>query len=427
MRIPDSIILKIKDDLILGRLTQAEIAEKYSTETRVLSRSLISNIATERQYADVGQPMEIPKSRANGRLQKSPEEQVVYWKGQAERLRQHWQRAERQLRNLSRQAGTIDYAIEELSEVIVPIKPSKVTNYKPKAKNSIEESAVLMLSDLHADEIVEPQEVDGLENFNFPVAVQRACHMVQEVSKWCNRSLSNFHFKKLYVFGLGDYTNGEIHRAENYFGDQMTADLGIGEFIGLIVADLASHFPEVEFCNVTGNHGRKSQKIEFDKKADNDNHDTLIARIAELHCKNLPNVKFRFPDALSQIVDVEGYNFHLSHGHGKRTASEVWSRAKTAGQKTNALHLGNIDYFCQGHYHTTGDVRISGGASLLANGAFLATDQYSYQSLQECSVPSQTLFGVHANNGVTWRLPIDLRCDPKQENRYESLERFYAV
>ena len=421
----EKLVNQIKDDLILGRLTQKEIAEKYSTEKRPISRSLVSDIATGRSYEDVGPSMEIPKSRAAGRLQKTPEEEAVYWRGQSERHRQHWLKAERRVRELSRQSGTIDYVIEEFKDLISPIKPLKNKNYKAKAKGDIEESAVLMLSDLHGDEVVEPQEVDYLEEFNFPIAVKRACHLVQEVSKWCNRSLQNFHFDKLYVFGLGDYTNGEIHRAENFFGDQLTADLALGELIGNMVSDLATHFPEVVFCNVTGNHGRRSQKVEFDKRADNDNHDTLIARIAELHCRDLDNVSFRFPDSLSQTVGVRGYNFHLTHGHGKRQASEVWSRAQKASQKTNALHHGKIDYFCQGHYHTTGDVRVSGGASLLANGAFLATDQYSYQSLQECGVPSQTLFGVHANNGVTWRLPIDLRCDCKQENRYPNLERFY--
>lgn len=426
MKISDSVIIKIKNDLIIGALTQAEIAEKYSTEARPISRSTVSNIATNRIYADVGPDMEIPKCRQEGRLQRTPEEEAVYWRGQSERYKMHWQRAERRVRDLSRQASTIDYAVEELSDIIRPIVPSKVVNYKPAKKDAIVESAVLMLSDLHADEVVEPQEVDDMEEYNFPIAVKRGCHLVQEVAKWCNRSLANFHFEELVIFGLGDYTNGEIHRAENYFGDQMTADLGIGEFIGHMIADLCTHFPRVRFCNVTGNHGRRSQKIEFDKKADNNNHDTLIARIAELYCRDITNVSFHFPNALSQVVDVQGYNFHLSHGHGKRQASQVWSRAESASQKTNSLQQGRIDYFCTGHYHTTGDVRISGGATLLANGAFLATDSFSYQALQECGIPSQTLFGVHGKNGVSWRLPIDLRYAKDQINRYENLERFYV-
>jgi hypothetical protein len=167
-----------------------------------------------------------------------------------------------------------------------------------------------------------------------------------------------------------------------------------------------------------------NKHIEFGKKGARHNHDTLIARIAELYCRGISNVKFHFPESLSSLYDIKGSCFHLTHGHGKRQASAIWSRAENSSQKINGLHQGAVDYFCQGHYHTPGDVQVSGGASLLANGAFLATDQYAYQSLQEAGIPSQTLFGVHHRNKVTWRLPINLNCG-EVENRYTHLERFF--
>lgn len=422
----EKIVNKIKDDLILGRLTQQEIADKYSTDTKSISRSLVSDIATGRAYADVGPSMEIPKGRHEGRLQRTPEQHNLYLLGENKRLREQWNRAARQVELSARHTYTIDYFINELSSVVSPLKRAPVKTYKPKKKDGICESAVLMLSDLHADSVVLPEEVDNLESYNFPTAVARGNKLVAEVAKWCNRSLNNFDFDELVIFGLGDYTNGTIHASENYFGDQFTADLAIGEFIGNMVTELSSHFPKVRFCNVTGNHGRMTQRIEFDKKNVRHNHDTLIAKIAEMYCRNLDNVHFWFPDSLSSIVKVKGYSFHLSHGHGKRAASAIWSRAEAASAKTRSLHGGGIDYFCSGHYHTPGDVQVSGGATLLANGAFLACDQYSYQSLQEAGEPSQTLVGVHANNGVTWRLPIKLREVTAEENRYLDLERFYV-
>ena len=421
MALSDKKINAIKDLLILGRLTQTEIGEKFG-----ISRSQVSNIATGRSYADVGSSMEVPACRHAGRLQRTPEEHNLYLIGENRRLRDHLSRVKRQMELGARHTYTIDSFITELSPVIQNIKPPKIVSYKALPKPDIQESAVLLLSDLHADSVVHPEEVDFLENYNFAIAVQRANHLVQEVIKWCGRSMTNFNFQELVILGLGDYTNGEIHRAENYFGDQFTSDLAIGELIGCMVADLSAHFPNIRFANVTGNHGRTSQKVEFDKHSVNHNHDTLIARIAEMYCRDLTNVSWEFPKSLSTIVPIRGYNFHLSHGHGKRTASAIWSRAETASVKTNSLHGGKIDYFCTGHFHTAGDVKVSGGAGLLANGAFLACDQYSYQSLQECGVPSQLLFGVHGNNGATWRLPIDMRCCPNQENRYVALERFYV-
>lgn len=421
----DEVVIKIKDDLIIGRLTQDQIAEKYSTATKPISRGLISNIATGRQYQQIGQALIIPKALQKGSLSKSPEERELYLIGENRRLRDHLSRNKRQMELAARHTYTIDYYVNELREVIKPLKAGKVKTYKPKKKTDITESAVLMLSDLHADSVVTPEEVDFMEDYNFPVCVQRMNHLVKEVAKWCNRSLSNFHFEELVIFGLGDFTNGDIHKADNYFSDQFTADLAIGELIGCMITELSTHFPFIRYCNVVGNHGRTTPKIEFDKRSVAHNHDTLIARIAELYCRDLDNVEFWFPESLSAIVDVRGYKFHLTHGHGKRQGASPWTRAETASAKTRSLLKGGVDYFCAGHYHTPGEVQVSGGATLLANGAVLACDQYSYQSLQEAGNPSQLLFGVHHNNGATWRIPINLR-DQDGENRYESLERFYA-
>jgi hypothetical protein len=414
---------EIKHEILQGNLTQVEIGAKFG-----VSRTVVSNIATERSYSDVG-PSMLPANQrevAAARLSLSPEEQNNYLLGRVEKLKHENGILRRQVNTASRQSYTVESFIDSLGSLIRPIKAPTVKPYKPPTrKGLINESAVLMLSDLHADTVVRPEEVDGLEEFNFPVAVQRAIHLVQEVIKFTKRSMQGYNFDELVILGLGDYTSGEIHEYENYFSDQFTADLAIGELIGSMVADLAQHYPKVRFCNVTGNHGRTKKEIEFGKKGAKHNHDTLIARIAELYCRNIPNIKFNFPESLSALYEIKGSTFHLSHGHGKRQASAIWSRAETSSQKINGLHQGAVDYFCQGHYHTPGDVQVSGGASLLANGAFPATDQYAYQSLQEAGTPSQTLFGVHARNKVTWRLPINLNPHETDENRYAHLERFY--
>jgi hypothetical protein len=66
-------------------------------------------------------------------------------------------------------------------------------------------------------------------------------------------------------------------------------------------------------------------------------------------------------------------------------------------------------------------VRVSGGATLIGNGAFLACDSFSYQSLQESGEPCQLIFGVHKCRGVTWRLPIKLRTEAEKNGpqRYQ--------
>jgi hypothetical protein len=166
--------------------------------------------------------------------------------------------------------------------------------------------------------------------------------------------------------------------------------------------------------NITGNHGRLTETAQFTKDAALANHDTLIVKIAEAHCKDVKNVSFQYPTGMSCIYAIEGWNFYLTHGHAQ-PGGNIWQRAKRTSQTISPLHKGNVKYALSGHFHTEGSIQVSGGMTLIGNGAFLACDAYSYQKLQEASEPNQTIFGVHPKNGVTWRLPIKLRTEGEGE------------
>lgn len=413
-------VSKVKKHLLENKLTQKQIGELFG-----ISRSLVSDIATNRAYRDV-EPVLRPRKIPGGQVKHlNLETQNIALIGQINNLRDERNLLKRQLKHASKRIAVVDGIVEQLSPIIQPIKPLKPVKV-PKGKG-INETMVLMFSDNHCDQVVTPEEVDGLETYNFPISARRHEVLVEELLKWKNNSLANFNFKNLVVFGLGDYTSGEIHGAANrsYFGDSFTNDLAIAQLFAQVMTELAANFETVRVVNITGNHGRLTDKIEFTKEAVAANHDTLIMKIAEVHCQNVPNLEFVFPAGLSTVETVENWNFFLHHGHGKKGSNETWSRAKRKSQTIVPLHRGAVHYFCSGHFHTPGDVAVSGGATMLGNGAFLGCDQYSYQSIDEAGTPSQLIFGVHAKNGVTWRLPIRLRSDNEQAGpqRYQIMEK----
>ena len=68
------------------------------------------------------------------------------------------------------------------------------------------------LSDGHHDQVVRPEEVGGLEDYNFPVSCCRAERYVDTVVEWTQDTLApKFYFPVLWVLAYGDYTSGEIH------------------------------------------------------------------------------------------------------------------------------------------------------------------------------------------------------------------------
>lgn len=418
----DKDVKEIKELLLANEKTQKEIGEIYG-----VSRSLISDIATNRAHREVD-PILRPRKIPGGQVKHlNLEQQNVALIGQLANTRDERNLLKRQLKAASKRIAVVDGIVEQLTPVIQPVKPAKVVKLPKIQGKAIEETLVLMLSDSHCDQVVTPEEVDGLEDYDFTVAARRAEVLVEELLKFSLVSLSNFRFKKLVVLGLGDYTSGQIHNAHvrSYFGEQFTNDLAIAQLFAQMLRELSAHFETVEVLSVVGNHGRLTDKIEFHKESVAANHDTLIMKIAEVHCAEIKNLTFEFPAGLSTIKEIAGWNFFCHHGHGKKGSGETWARAKRKSQTIVPLHKGAVHYFCSGHFHTEGQVTVSGGAAMLGNGAWLGCDQYSYQNIDEAGSPSQTIFGVHERNGVTWRLPIQLRTEEEKAGptRYQIMER----
>lgn len=404
----DHEVTEVKKLLLANELTQKQIGEQFG-----VSRSLISDIATGRVHRDVEPVLRNRKVAGGQPSNRNLEAQNVALIGQLANTRDERNMLKRQLKAASKRIAVVDGIVEQLSPIITPIKPCKPVKIPKIEGKAIDETLVLMLSDSHCDQVITPEEVDGLEDFDFPVAARRAEVLVEELLKFALVSLKNFRFRKLVILGLGDYTGGDIHGAANrsYFGCSFTNDLAIAQLFSQMFIELAAHFETVEILSVVGNHGRLTDKIEFHKESVSANHDTLIMKIAEVHCAMVPNITFEFPAGLSTIKEINGWNFFCHHGHGKKGSAETWARAKRKSQTIVPLHKGAVHYFCSGHFHTEGQVTVSGGATMLGNGAWPGCDQYSYQNIDEAGTPSQTIFGVHKRNGVTWRLPIQLRTD----------------
>lgn len=415
-------VKKVKELLLENELTQQQIGDKFG-----VSRGLISNIARNKQYEDIEPRLQAVKIPGGQQKHLNLEEQNLALMGQVENLRQERNLRNRQLRAATARISIVDDIVERLAPIIKPLKPAKPFRIENGSAKVIDETLVLMLSDNHCDQVVTPEETDGLEDYDFLVSARRHEVMVEELIKWSQRSLSTFRFKKLVIFGLGDYTSGEIHGHANksYYGEQFTNDLAIAQLFSQVFRELAAHFEEVEIVTVIGNHGRLTKNIEYTKEAVPANHDTLIMKIAEVHCKDISNLSFEFPSGLSTIKEVDGWNFFLHHGHGKAGSGKVWAQAEKKASTIGPLHQGAVNYFCSGHFHSQGEAPANGGARMLGNGAFLACDPYAYQRLEVASDPCQYIFGVHRKNGVSWRLPIMLRTadEKKGPQRYTIMEK----
>lgn len=318
-------------------------------------------------------------------------------------------------RAASREAGLFKAVVDELSPLIKPLTAPPPKIIVPK-KGAITEHLVMHLSDGHHDEVVRPEEVGGLEQYDFQISCARAERYVDTVLEWTQDTLSpKFNFSDLWILAYGDHTSGEIHghTSRSYYRNQFKNCLAIGQLHALMYRDLAPHFERVHVVYLPGNHGRRSVKKDFGGA--HDNWDYLVAEFAKQQCAGLGNIDFLIPDTFSVNLDINGVGFNLSHGDDVRGNSGIPFYGMVRRQKSLIALSGvsgtggpRIRYFCMGHHHVASSLSDIDG-ELLVNGAWVGTDAYAYNSFSGYREPCQWIHGCNPKHGITWRLGVKLR------------------
>lgn len=395
-RLPDDTRKAIEADLEKGELTHRELAKKYHVGT-----GTIANIKKGLVKSPLDQPD--PTDKHILKL----EAQVIALKDENSRCKQSYKAAQRE-------NSVFEALTDELAGCITPIKPlPKAVKHKTKSKR-IKESLVALLSDEHADQIILPHQVGGLERYNFSIALRRAEEYVDTLLKFSQRTLSNYQFDTLWIFANGDHVSGEIHGASDHsqYRNMLRNSLAVGQMHSLMLRDLAPHFREIKIVYTPGNHGRRSIKKDYHGAWDN--WDYLVAETARLHCINIKNIEFLIPDAFSVCVDIENHGFHVTHGEEIQSWMGIpfygISRKTMRLTALNAAQKRKIDCYIFGHFHTASMLSALDGETII-NGPWPATDPYAYEKMSVFSEPSQWLFGVNRKRGISWRLNMKLRTE----------------
>ncbi len=316
-----------------------------------------------------------------------------------------------------RENAIFDALVDEMEHVIEPMKPPARIIQRSRKTKLVQESLVMHLTDGHTDQIVRAEQVGGLENYDFNIACRRAETYIEAVIKFTQKTLVGYQFPTLWILAHGDHVSGEIHKAVDHsqYRNMFKNALATGQLHGLMLYDLAKVFQNIKIVYLSGNHGRRSLKKDY--HSPHDNWDYLVAETARLYCKDIKNIEFLIPDSFSTVVQIEGYNFFISHGDDIRSWNGIpWYGIERKTRRLTALHASldqRIDYFCFGHFHNSASQDALKGETII-NGAWVACDPYCFHSLSVYTEPKQWLHGVHRERGVSWRIKVNLRSKNEQ-------------
>jgi hypothetical protein len=296
-----------------------------------------------------------------------------------------------------------------------PGPPKWLTPKRPKSGHRA--MVVAMLSDTHFDEVVNPDEIGGLNAYNREIATKRLKRWAEGVIKLSRDYLSGVTYDGAVVMLGGDIFTGNLHDLAETNEDTLFGSLLYwSEQIAAAIDMIAAEFPTVHIPVVVGNHGRITHKPRSKLRA-RDNMDWLLGHMLARQLSS-STVTFDIPDSTDALVPVYSTRYLLTHGDqttGGGGIGGIWPpimRLKSRKAERYAAHGETFDAVCMGHFHQY----ISGlSQGLLVNGSTKGPDEWSTGVMNfRPERPQQAMWLVTPEHGSTMSAPV-LCADRKRE------------
>lgn len=280
--------------------------------------------------------------------------------------------------------------LDLLKKIIAPVKVPKGAKIA-KNKKAIERDVVVMLTDTHYGLVVDPEEIGGLNAYNWEIACRRTAFMAKQAAEY--KIEKRGEVGKLHVILNGDHLHGLIHgtqdRIQELLGQQQNGAMHIlTHFIGYV----SQFYKEViVHCNV-GNHDEAHHRREGGRITSHAMKDSYLTPVyfgLSLAFRNVTNVKFNMSKGLFVDLELPGGRAVAVHGHilfSKQLGSTGSSiNVKSLSDAINRWNQGEVSLgrkpvklVIMGHTHCHAEFTTFDGIRVLVSPAMSGLDNYAY-------------------------------------------------
>jgi hypothetical protein len=266
-------------------------------------------------------------------------------------------------------------------------------------------TAVVLASDWHYWETVNPEQVDNLNEYNKTIAERRAERFFQSIVKLLSVYNKHSNIDTLVLALLGDFISGNIH------DELMESNQGlvIDELMAVQSAIASGLEYLLKNTNVKiilpchcGNHGRITEKTHIATEAGNSLEYLMYHNLAN-YFKNEKRVEFRIARGYLSYVEIAGFTIRFHHGHSLRYAGGVggiFIPAFKAISQWDKARRADLD--CFGHFHQVKD-----GGKFISNGSLVGYNDYALRIKADYEKPKQVFFLVdHKRKEKTSTNPV---------------------
>lgn len=263
---------------------------------------------------------------------------------------------------------------------------------------------VLLLSDWHFGEVIDPRQVDGFNEYDADVALARWERVINETPATIQRHLHGYSLDYAVIGLLGDMLSGDIHDELSNTNSYPIPEV-ISTWVPRIVAGLkhlADELPveRIVVPCVDGNHDRTGKKMGAKQRATSSWSWVIYQWIAD-SLKDDDRFTFlisRSSEVWLPIYDLRTLFVHGDSARGGGGIGGIWPPIMRYVHKTQTAHQAMhrpVDYVCMGHFH-----QWTIGKNFLINGSGKGFDEFARSMSFPPERAQQALFAVTPDRGV---------------------------
>lgn len=292
--------------------------------------------------------------------------------------------------------------------------------------NSIAKSSpgvpTLLCSDWHWGEVIDQEQVNGVNEYNLEIAHNRSKRLIERTIDLLNNHMVNPKYPGIVMALGGDMVSGDIHD-ELKETNEIPLIPAVVDLYGVLIwciETLADKFGKVFVPCVSGNHGRNTIKIRAKDRAYT-SFDWLTYVLLEKHFHKDKRVTFSIPSGPDAYYRIYGHRYLLTHldqfrgGDSMIGALGPLTRGDHKKRSRNMQIDMAYDTMLGGHWHQLIQLK-----RLIVNGSLCGYNEYAYANNFPFEQPKQGLWITHKDHGITFSMPVNVSETVERKEHSES-------
>ena len=294
--------------------------------------------------------------------------------------------------------------LEEKLKILERSDKISTFTIKPSKSTKSEATAIVLASDWHVGETVDPETIGGVNQYNRLIASARGKEFFNNTLRILKVFEKDITIKHMVLALLGDFITNTIHEELAETNSMLPSDEIV--FAQDLIASGIQHLLDNTTVDIvvpchSGNHGRMTKKQRISSEAGNSLEFYMYQNIA-WHFKGNKRIKFVIPRSYFSYIQVYDKIVRFSHGHHTQYGGGVGGITipiNKAIAQWNKTRRADID--CFGHFHQFLD-----GGYWICNGSMMGFNAYAESIKAGFEKPKQCFFLIDKNRGKTVVAPI---------------------